>query len=100
MKFFNAITTTFFIASTLAAPSAQPFAVVTRDDGTSSWVGGSIGCFGTDGRIAKVDVTPGYQATFYSDYSCKGSVIGRATGQVGFPYPINTKSISLDRIVY
>ncbi len=78
-----------------AAPSAQPFAIVTRIDGTSSWVGGSVGCFGTEGKIQAVNVTPGYRATLFSDYACRGKVLTQGTGQATFQTPLDMKSISL-----
>jgi hypothetical protein len=86
---------TCFITSVLSVPAAQPFAIVTRDDNTTSWVGGSAGCFGTYGRIKSVSVTPGYKATFFSDYACKGQVLIQGSGQATFQQPIDTKSIYL-----
>ncbi|KXN66399.1 hypothetical protein CONCODRAFT_11780 [Conidiobolus coronatus NRRL 28638] len=47
MKFSIQLISALFSATSISAQSqAQPFAIVTRDDGTTSWVGGSAGCFG------------------------------------------------------
>ncbi|MFJ9815783.1 hypothetical protein ACIRU3_10990 [Streptomyces sp. NPDC101151] len=78
-----------------AAPSTQPFAVVTRTDGTTSSVGGSVGCFGTEGSFRSVDVTPGYKAAIFSDYGCRGNVLVVGAGRTGFPAPFDARSIAL-----
>jgi hypothetical protein len=97
MKFSTQLISAVFSA-TLVSAQAQPFAIVTRDDGTTSWVGGSAGCFGTEGNIASVSVTPGFQATFYSNYACSGQVLIQGSGQANFQTPIPTLSIALSPI--
>jgi hypothetical protein len=100
MKFTTALISAVFVASSIAAPSQQPIVVVTRDDGSKTNVGGSVGCFGTDGNLVAADITPGFEAVFYNEYACSGQVLSTATGHVDFHYPINTKSIKLNQIYY
>jgi hypothetical protein len=100
MKFFCTAPLAFLVALVSAAPLFEPFVLVSHVDGTSSLVGGSSGCFGTSGEVNQVSVAPGYQATLYSDYSCKGTIFIRARGQVHFNDPYNVKSIELERVLY
>jgi hypothetical protein len=96
MQLINAFTTVFLAASVIAQ---RPYVFITRDDGTKSTVGGSIGCFGTSGRIREADITKGYEATFFTDYNCRGSQTGPYRDVVTFGYPTETKSVRIDRIV-
>jgi hypothetical protein len=96
MQFTTIIYSTIFAAIATASPTTQPFAIVTRDDGTKSNVGGSVGCFGTDGNIVKVDVTPGFEAVFFSEDNCKGRPLTVVEHRTNFHHPIATKSILLE----
>ena len=75
--------------------SPRPFAYFTRSDNTRAQVGGSAGCFGTDGEIRRIT---GYTAILYSEYGCKGNVLARCQGDVEFSPALNTRSISLVKI--
>ncbi|GGS10265.1 MULTISPECIES: hypothetical protein [Streptomyces] len=91
----------FALLGVAAAPPVSdtpPFVVVTRTDGTTRWVGGTTGCFGIDGMITKVNVTPGYKATLFSDYGCQGIKLGEATRPVDFHPALVTHSLLITHL--
>jgi hypothetical protein len=100
MQFITTLAALFFASATTASLTERPFAFVKRENGSKSWVGGSIGCFGTAGDLVEAEITEGYEATFYSDYSCKGDVIGPYECFVEFECPVNVKSIKLEKAIY
>ncbi|KXN66100.1 hypothetical protein CONCODRAFT_168710 [Conidiobolus coronatus NRRL 28638] len=100
MQFITIIYCTIFTAIAAASPTGQPFAIITRDDGTKSNVGGSVGCFGTDGNIIRANVTPGFKAVLFSKDNCKGYPLTVVQLHANFRYPKDTKSIFLDYYHY
>jgi hypothetical protein len=86
------------IFSTLVLADEQPFAIVTRSNLSHSWVGGSAGCFGTEGPLTAADITECYQATVFDGYNCSGNQFGPFMCDEVFESPIDAKSIRLEFI--